>query len=48
MAFGVFFVPRVESFGELFGHVGELHNVLCAFLEVLECCPSFVSDRADA
>ena len=48
MAFGGLLVQRVESFGELFGLDGELHNALKAFLEVLERCPGFVSDRANA
>ena len=48
MTFGGLFIKGVESFGELFGLAGELHNVFRAFLEVFEHCPGFVSDRVDA
>ena len=43
VTFGGFFVSGVESLGEFFRLASELHNVLGSFLEVLKCCPGFVS-----
>ena len=41
-------VSGMESLGEFLRFAGELHYVLGSLFQVLECCPGFVSYRADA